>query len=109
MSVAFGKLADIRERSRHLIETNRDIYRTVAERNGWAVPMFGTVAFPKVVEGCADRLCEVLRNEHETTVVPGSFFDMPSHIRISLVTEPEVLREGLARLELVQHALGMLA
>jgi aspartate/methionine/tyrosine aminotransferase len=45
-----------------------------------------------------DRLCDVLRNEYETTVVPGHFFEMPDRIRISLVPQPDVLREGLARI-----------
>jgi aspartate/methionine/tyrosine aminotransferase len=98
MSVAaFGKLGEIRERSRRLTEGNRDIYREFAAGRGWEVPEYGTVAFPRVVTGSANALCEVLRNEYETTVVPGEFFGMPAHVRISLVTEPDVLREGLAR------------
>ena len=47
----------------------------------------------------ASAFCETLRAEYETTVVPGHFFGMPEHVRISLVTQPDVLREGLARFE----------
>jgi aspartate/methionine/tyrosine aminotransferase len=97
--IAFGKLERIRERSKQLIETNREIYRAFAVRYGYEVPDYGTVAFPCVAEGSANSLCEVLRNKYETTVVPGEFFGMPSRVRISLVSQPDVLREGLARFE----------
>ncbi len=95
--VAFSKLAEIKEQSRHLVEGNREVYREFAATRGWEVPEYGTVAFPCIIEGSANEFCEVLREKYETTVVPGAFFDMPSHVRISLVTEPSVLREGLAR------------
>ena len=97
---AFPKLTGIRDLSRQLMETNRGIYREFAVRHGWEVPQYGTVAFPRVTDGSADPICEMLRARYETTVVPGSFFGMPSHVRISLVTQPDVLREGLARFEL---------
>lgn len=97
--IAFRKLAEIRTRSKQLIETNRGIYRTFAAKRGLAVPDYGTVAFPRVSEGTSNQLCETLRERYETTVVPGEFFGMPTHVRISLVTPPGVLQEGLARLE----------
>jgi aspartate/methionine/tyrosine aminotransferase len=97
--IAFRKLAEIGERSKRLIETNRGIYREFASKFGFEVPEYGTVAFPRVMDGSSDAFCEVLREKYETTVVPGAFFGMPSHVRISLVTEPDVLREGLARFE----------
>ncbi len=97
--IAFQRLAEIRERSRRLIETNRGIYRGVASVRGFEVPEYGTVAFPRVLETNTTPLCELLREKYETTVVPGEFFGMPNHLRISLVTPPGVLREGLGRLE----------
>jgi len=97
--VAFTKLERIRAGSKHLIETNREIYREFAAKHGFEVPRYGTVAFPRVADGSADKLCETLRETYETTVVPGCFFGKPEHVRISLVTPPDVLREGLARFE----------
>jgi len=100
---AFGKLGEIRARSQELIEGNRAAYRAFAERHGWAVPEYGTTAFPRVIRGktagSTAGLCETLRDEYETTVVPGEFFGMPEHVRISLVSPPEMLREGLGRME----------
>jgi aspartate/methionine/tyrosine aminotransferase len=97
--MAFRKLEEIRDRSKRLIEMNRAIYGEFAARRGFELPRYGTVAFPRVMEGSANALCERLREQYETTVVPGEFFGMPSHVRISLVTSPEILREGLARFE----------
>lgn len=97
--IALRQLGQIRERARTLMETNRAIY-------GPGAPRYGTVAFPRVAGMEADRLCDILRAEHETTVVPGHFFEMPDRIRISLVTQPEVLREGLARIRAVLAGFG---
>jgi aspartate/methionine/tyrosine aminotransferase len=97
--VAFGMLDRIRAGSRRLIEGNREIYREFAARHRYEVPRYGTVAFPRVTDGSVDGLCETLREEYETTVVPGCFFGKPEHVRISLVSPPEMLREGLARFE----------
>jgi hypothetical protein len=97
--IAFRRLERIRERSKQLIETNRAIYREFALQHGFEVPEFGTVAFPCLEQGPTGSFCETLRERYETTVVPGEFFGMPGHVRISLVAQPDVLREGLARLE----------
>jgi len=45
-----------------------------------------------------DRFCELLREKYETTVVPGSFFEMPEHFRVGMATETTILAEGLQRL-----------
>ncbi len=61
-------------------------------------PAFGTVAFPKLLEGDVDELCAVLRENYETTVVPGKFFEMPQHFRIAVGGETQMVKEGLERL-----------
>ena len=94
---AFQNLGALRERSKALIESNRSVYAAFAQTRGFAVPRYGTVAFPRVTKGCSIRLCELLRSRYETTVVPGAFFGMPSHARVSLVTSAGMLAEGLAR------------
>ena len=96
--IAFRHLPDIKTQSKRLIETNRAIYREFAGKHGFEVPAQGTVAFPKISTESTDHLCEQLR-QYETTVVPGRFFGMPQHIRISLVTDPDTLRQGLTNLE----------
>jgi aspartate/methionine/tyrosine aminotransferase len=101
--IAFRKREIMRERSRKLMEDNRALYNEVMPV---AAPKYGTVAFPRVTGAAVDQLCDLLRNEYETTVVPGHFFEMPDRIRISLVAEPEQLREGLSRLETALARLG---
>jgi aspartate/methionine/tyrosine aminotransferase len=97
--MAFRKLEGIRKRAMRLVEMNRGIYREFALKRGYEVHEYGTVAFPRVMDGTANALCETLREKYETAVVPGAFFGMPSHVRISLAAQPDVLREGLARFE----------
>jgi hypothetical protein len=45
-----------------------------------------------------DRLCTLLREKYETSVVPGKFFEMPEHFRIGIGGETEMTRVGLSRL-----------
>jgi len=61
---------------------------------------YGTVAFPKLLRGSVDRMCALLREKYETTVVPGGHFEMPDHFRIGIGGETEMLEEGLRRLGL---------
>jgi aspartate/methionine/tyrosine aminotransferase len=61
-------------------------------------PEKGSIMFPCVKNGRAEKLFELLLAEYETSVVPGKFFEMPDHFRIGLGGEPEILVEGLRRL-----------
>jgi aspartate/methionine/tyrosine aminotransferase len=97
--VAFRQLSRIRQRARDMMETNRAIY-------GAGAPEFGTTVFPRLSGMPVEEFCDLLRERHQTTVVPGRFFEMPDRIRISLVTQPEVLREGLARMRKLLDGVG---
>jgi aspartate/methionine/tyrosine aminotransferase len=46
----------------------------------------------------AERLSDVLRREHEVSVVPGRFFEQPDYVRISLCTDRGTLEEALRRI-----------
>lgn len=61
-------------------------------------PAFGTVVAPRLKWGRIERLCELLREKYETSVVPGHFFETPEHFRIGIGCETEMLAEGLQRL-----------
>ncbi len=52
----------------------------------------------------AERLCQVLRAEHDVSVVPGRFFEQPDYIRISLCADAATLQEGLRRITLALDA-----
>ena len=60
-------------------------------------PPLGSIMFPRVRRGTADRLIALLREKYETSVVPGSFFEMPEHFRVGLGGETEELTAGLER------------
>ncbi len=61
-------------------------------------PSGGTTVFPRV-RGVADAdpLVDRLARDFETGVVPGRFFQAPSHFRIGLGGRLNVLEEGLRR------------
>ncbi|MDP8980811.1 MAG: aminotransferase class I/II-fold pyridoxal phosphate-dependent enzyme [Acidobacteriota bacterium] len=99
--LALANLGPICARSRALLDANRPLLNQFfATRSDLEVHPLesGTVAFPRLLSGTVDRLCDLLRSKYEATVVPGSFFEMPDHFRIGIATETPVLVEGLHRL-----------
>ena len=99
--VAMQQLKEIGGRSQQLLDRNRGILNEFLDtRKDLEVirPEFGTVMFPRVREGTANGLCQLLREKYETSVVPGRFFEMPNHFRVGITSETDVLEEGLARL-----------
>jgi aspartate/methionine/tyrosine aminotransferase len=61
-------------------------------------PEKGSIMFPRVKSGNAEKLFELLREKYETSVVPGRFFEMPDHFRIGMGGDPKLFVEGLGRL-----------
>jgi aspartate/methionine/tyrosine aminotransferase len=101
--VAMQQLETIRARAQQLLDRNRQILNEFLDtRDDLEVvrPEFGTVMFPRVRHGTSERLCDLLREKYETSVVPGVFFEMPAHFRIGIAGDPDVLLEGLKRLGL---------
>jgi aspartate/methionine/tyrosine aminotransferase len=99
--IALNRLDLIGERARTLLETNRLLLdRFFASRDDLEVfkPSFGTTSFPRLKRGDVDRLCSLLRDQYETTVVPGRFFEMRDHFRIGIGCQTEMLGAGLDRL-----------
>jgi aspartate/methionine/tyrosine aminotransferase len=59
-------------------------------------PEFGTIVFPR--HAATNKLIALLRTKYETSVVPGSFFEMPEHFRLGFACDTETLAAGLDRL-----------
>ena len=59
---------------------------------------FGTTIFPRLKTGNAAELVARLREQFDTSVVPGEFFEQPQHFRIGLGGTTESLRGGLERI-----------
>jgi aspartate/methionine/tyrosine aminotransferase len=99
--VALQQLEEIGEYAKQLLDRNRTILNEFLDtREDLEVvrPEFGTVMFPRVRQGTSERLCRLLREKYETSVVPGRFFEMPEHFRVGIAGETDVLKVGLERL-----------
>lgn len=100
---ALDHLPAIARRAQEMIKANRSALRAVAgdlDPLELSIPDQGTTVFPRLVQGKVEEFCRLLRERFETSVVPGRYFDRPDHIRIGLGGDPEMTREGLARLAL---------
>jgi aspartate/methionine/tyrosine aminotransferase len=98
--VALDRLERIAARSRALLTANREAVNAfLAARPELDCEGVdgGIIAFPRLLSGAVEALCDRLR-EQETTVVPGRFFDESRHFRLALGCEPETLSGGLERL-----------
>ncbi len=102
--VALDHLAPIAARARALLDANRaTLQRFFDGRADLEVPRLraGMIAFPRLRGGDVDALCAILREKHETTVVPGRFFGLTDHFRVSYGCLPATLAGGLEGLSAV--------
>lgn len=100
---ALASLPALKARTRKILDTNRGLVTGfIASRPELeCVPArFGMTLFPKLKGISVDALCHKLRNDYETTIVPGSFFDQPDHFRLSFGQDTAIVEEGLRRLGL---------
>ena len=107
--VALRQIDEIAARAKALLERNRALLNAFLDTRDdleCVRPQFGTVMFPRLRSGeTVTRLCRLLREEYETTVVPGRFFERPQHFRVGIAGDTDVLEGGLERLG---HALDEL-
>jgi aspartate/methionine/tyrosine aminotransferase len=100
--VALGRIEEIAARSKALMDRNRALLNAFLDTRDdleTVRPPFGTVMFPRLRSGeTTERLCQLLREEYETTVVPGSFFERPNHFRVGIAGDTDRLEAGLDRL-----------
>jgi aspartate/methionine/tyrosine aminotransferase len=61
-------------------------------------PEYGTVIFPRLKNGDADSLCQLLRHNFETSVVPGQFFEDPLRFRVGVGLSTASVVEALPQL-----------
>ncbi len=99
--IAFDHLEQFRERARALLATNRAVVKSFLDSRRdleCCRPSAGTVFFPRLTHGDPAAFLNLLREKYETTVVPGTFFEMPRHFRIGIGGDTAGLRAGLERL-----------
>ena len=96
--VAFKKLPQIAARMKTMLDANRKLLRGfLASRDDldYFWPDYGTIVFPRLKGGDVASMCEVLRRDFETSVVPGSFFESPDRFRIGVGASTESVTEAL--------------
>jgi aspartate/methionine/tyrosine aminotransferase len=107
--VALDNLDSVAARTRAHLARNRALLdRFLDSRRDLEVVRTesGTTSFPRLPPGRVDELCRLLREKYETSVVPGSFFEMPEHFRIGIGGETAMVAEGLERLGLALDELS---
>jgi len=108
--IALQHLHKIRERARKIVEADRAVLTNFLEEHAPAhvsavKTPFGTTSFLGLTKGNADEFLTRLRNDYETTAVPGRFFGTPNHFRIGMGANAKMFAEGLVR---IAHALNVL-
>jgi aspartate/methionine/tyrosine aminotransferase len=104
-AIAFQHLHKIRERARAIVDADRAVLVAFfASPEGHQLKTvrseFGTTCFPLLKHGSVDAFLTRLREKHETSVVPGRFFEMPDHFRIGMGVNTPMFAEGLRRIAL---------
>jgi len=99
--VAIEQIDGIAARADRVIEANRGALVSALEGHpaiDLVMPAVGTTAFPRLRNGDVHKFRRYLRENYETSVVPGSYFERPGHFRIGIAGDVEMTREGLSRL-----------
>jgi aspartate/methionine/tyrosine aminotransferase len=100
--VALNQIDEIAARAKALLDRNRALLNAFLDTRDdleCVRPQFGTIMFPRLRSGeTVTRLCQLLREKYETTVVPGRFFERPTHFRVGIAGDTDILEAGLERL-----------
>jgi aspartate/methionine/tyrosine aminotransferase len=99
--VALDNLGRVRDRARALLEPNRALVNQFLAKHtelDCEPSQLGTTIFPRLKMGSASDFVTILREQFETSVVPGEFFEQPQHIRIGFSGATETVRAGLERM-----------
>jgi aspartate/methionine/tyrosine aminotransferase len=101
-ALAFGMRDRLGARTKGLLGQNTAIMReflAVHPQLEAALPPHTSITFPRLrAVADAGPFVERLLREEGVAVAPGRFFDAPSHFRVSLAGQTDILRDGLARL-----------
>ena len=97
--VAFAHLDRLVARAKGIVAANLPQVRELMARRPeleWVPPAGGTVAFPRI-RNVSDttRFAQRLADEYETMIVPGGFFEAPSHFRVGFSGRSDALEGGL--------------
>jgi len=100
---AFENLSLLRDRARRVLEADRALLSGFLDRHPELQAVrtaSGTTCFLRLPGGNSTRFLSRLRAEHDTSAVPGRFFEMPDYLRIGMGVDNAMFAEGLRRVEL---------
>ncbi len=100
--VALDNLDSIRNSVRVQLETNRALvndFLTAHPELDCELSQFGTTVFPRLTTGGTFDFIRLLREQYETSVVPGRFFEQPEHFRLGFCGPTATVRGGLEQLD----------
>ncbi len=100
-TIAFSRLAHITSLMKPLLDANRKLlhdFLLSRDDLDYFWPEYGTIVFPRLRTGNAEEFFTLLRNDFETTVVPGRFFETPDRFRVGVGTPTESVRAALEQL-----------
>ncbi len=98
--IAFQNLEKIRKRARAIVEADRKLLANLyasqdSQLFATVRTEYGTTSFPRLKKGHTDAFVAGLREQYETSVVPGRFFEMPDHFRIGMGVDTPMFAEKL--------------
>jgi aspartate/methionine/tyrosine aminotransferase len=96
--IALEKLTQIAAHMKSILDANRKLLQDfLSSRDDldYFWPEYGTIAFPRLKSGSVEDLCRLLREEFETSIVPGHFFEDPERFRLGVGTQTESVTEAL--------------
>jgi len=99
--IALENLDLVRQRARSVVEADRALLaKFLAQQKSVSAPCteFGTTSVLRLTKGDTEDFLARLLAEHETSAVPGRFFELPNHFRIGMGVDTEMFREGLQRI-----------
>jgi len=99
--IAFEKLSQIAARMKSLLDANRKLLRDFLSSRAeleYYWPDYGTVVFPRLLQEDMEAFCQMLRDDFETSVVPGRFFESSDRFRIGVGNPTEEVRAALEQL-----------
>ena len=100
--VALDNLEKVRSRAHALLEPNRSMVNQFLARHpelDCEPSRFGTTVFPRLRTGNSADFVKLLREQFETSVVPGEFFEQPQHFRIGFCGPTETVCAGLKHMD----------
>jgi aspartate/methionine/tyrosine aminotransferase len=96
--IALEKLAQIAAGMKSILDANRKLLQDFLRSRDdldYFWPEYGTIVFPRLKSGSVDGLWTLLRDQFETSIVPGRFFEDLERFRMGVGTPTESVKEAL--------------